>query len=191
MKYKMLVVVDYQKDFVDGALGFEGAEKLDAAIAQKIRKYEAEDGIIVRTMDTHFKNYLETREGKNLPIVHCIFRTEGWEMYGETRKAWADVSERMATHSLDKKSFGVGPSLMIELMGYLRMSGIEVSDVESIEFVGLVSNICVISNVVVFQSAFPNATMMVNPALTDSFDKEKHEATMQVLAGLQVKFIDN
>ena len=191
MKYKMLVVVDYQKDFVDGALGFEGAEKLDAAIAQKIRKYEAEDGIIVRTMDTHFKNYLETREGKNLPIIHCIFKTEGWEMYGETRKAWDDVSERMATHSLDKKSFGVGPSLMIELMGYLRMSGIEVSDVESIEFVGLVSNICVISNVVVFQSAFPNATMMVNPALTDSFDKEKHEATMQVLAGLQVKFIDD
>ena len=191
MKYKMLVVVDYQKDFVDGALGFEGAEKLDAAIAQKIRKYEAEDGIIVRTMDTHFKNYLETREGKNLPIIHCIFKTEGWEMYGETRKAWDDVSERMATHSLDKKSFGVGPSLMIELMGYLRMSGIEVSDVESIEFVGLVSNICVISNVVVFQSAFPNATMMVNPALTDSFDKEKHEATMQVLAGLQVKLIDD
>lgn len=188
---KMLVVVDYQKDFVDGALGFEGAEKLDAGIAQKIRKYESEDGIIVRTMDTHFKNYLETREGKNLPIIHCVFRTEGWEMYGETRNAWDEVSERMATHSLDKRSFGVGPNMMIELMGYLRMSNIEVSDIETIEFVGLVSNICVISNVVVFQSAFPNATMLVNPALTDSFDKELHDATMKVLGGLQVKFIDN
>ncbi len=191
MKYKMLVVVDYQKDFVDGKLGFDGADKLDAGIAQKIRQYESESGIIVRTMDTHFNNYLETREGKNLPIVHCLFRTEGWEMYGETKKAWEEVSERMATHSLDKRSFGVGPNMMIELMGYLRMSGIEVADVETIEFVGLVSNICVISNVVVFQSAFPNATMLVNPALTDSFDKELNEATMKVLGGLQVKFIDN
>lgn len=191
MKYKMLVVVDYQKDFVDGKLGFDGADKLDAGIAQKIRQYESEGGIIVRTMDTHFNNYLETREGKNLPIAHCLFRTEGWEMYGETRKAWEEVSERMATHSLDKRSFGVGPNMMIELMGYLRMSNIEITDIETIEFVGLVSNICVISNVVVFQSAFPNATMLVNPALTDSFDKELHEATMKVLSGLQVKFIDN
>lgn len=191
MKYKMLVVVDYQKDFVDGALGFEGAEKLDAGIAQKIRDYEQMGGIIVRTMDTHFKNYLETREGKNLPIVHCIYNTDGWEMYGETRKTWDDVSERMATHSLNKRSFGVGPSLMLELISYLRMSGIEVADIETIEFVGLVSNICVISNIVAFQSTFSNATMLVNPALTDSFDKELHDATMKVLGGLQVKFIDD
>lgn len=188
---KMLVIVDYQHDFVSGTLKFEGAEKLDAGIAQKIRDYEKMDGIIVRTMDTHFKNYVETREGKNLPIVHCIFRTEGWEMYGETKKAWDEVSERMATHSLNKRSFGVGPSFMLELIDYLRMSGIEVSDIETIEFVGLVSNICVISNVVVFQSAFPNATMLVNPALTDSFDKELHEATIKVLGGLQVKFIND
>ena len=191
MKYKMLVVIDYQKDFVNGKLGFDGAENLDSKIAQKIRQYEINGGIIVRTMDTHFKNYLETREGKNLPIEHCLFRTDGWEMYGATGKAWDEISERMATYSLDKRSFGVDPSLMIELIGYLRMSGIEVADIETIEFVGLVSNICVLSNVVVFQSAFPNATMVVNPMLTDSFDKELHEATMKVLGGLQVKFIDN
>ena len=191
MKYKMLVVIDYQKDFVNGKLGFDGAENLDSKIAQKIRQYEINGGIIVRTMDTHFKNYLETREGKNLPVEHCLFRTDGWEMYGATGKAWDEISERMATYSLDKRSFGVDPSLMIELIGYLRMSGIEVADIETIEFVGLVSNICVLSNVVVFQSAFPNATMVVNPMLTDSFDKELHEATMKVLGGLQVKFIDN
>ena len=191
MKYKMLVVVDYENDFVNGALGFSGAEKLDAGIAKKIRDYEKMGGIIVRTMDTHFKNYLETREGKNLPIVHCIFNTKGWEMYGETKKAWDEVSERMATHSLDKRSFGVGPSLMLELVELLHMSGIRPSDIETIEFVGLVSNICVISNVVVFQSAFPESTMLVNPNLTDSFDKELHEATMKVLSGLQVKLIDN
>ena len=191
MKYKMLVVVDYENDFVNGTLGFDGAEKIDTGIAKKIYEYEKMNGVIVRTMDTHFSNYLETREGKNLPIPHCLFKTEGWEMYGETKKAWDDVSERMATHSLDKRSFGVGPSLMLELIGLLHMSKIEPSDIETIEFVGLVSNICVLSNVVIFQSAFPNATMLVNPALTDSFDKELHEATMKVLGGLQVKLIDN
>ena len=191
MKYKMLVVVDYQNDFVDKALGFEGAEKLDAGIVRKIYEYEKMGGIIVRTMDTHFNNYLTTREGKNLPVVHCVYKTPGWEMYGETKKAWDEVSKTSATHSLCKTSFGVSPGLMLELIDLLKMSNIQTSDIDTIEFVGLVSNICVVSNVVVFQSAFSEATMLVNPNLTNSFDKELHEATMKVLTGLQVKLIED
>ena len=71
------------------------------------------------------------------------------------------------------------------------MNEIYARDIDTIEFVGLVSNICVISNIVVFQAAFPNATILVNPELTDSFDKELHDATMKVLGGLQVKFIED
>ncbi len=191
MKKKMLVVVDYQKDFVDGALGFNGAELLDTKIAQKVRDYTNDDSIIVRTMDTHYGSYLNTREGKNLPVEHCIFGSDGWQMFGETKKAIEEADTKMPVHSLNKVSFGAGPGQMCELKEYLHMSDIHARDIETIEFVGLVSNICVLSNVVVFQSAFPNATMLVNPVLTDSFDKELHEATMKVLGGLQVKFIDD
>ena len=79
---RYLFVIDYQNDFVDGALGFPGAELLDSKIAAKVRSYGA--GKVLFTRDTHFENYLSTREGKNLPIVHCIQGTPGWEVYGNT-----------------------------------------------------------------------------------------------------------
>ena len=82
---RYLFVIDYQNDFVDGALGFPGAEKLDGAIAAKVRSYGK--GHVLFTRDTHFENYLQTREGRNLPVVHCIKGTTGWEVYGETAKA--------------------------------------------------------------------------------------------------------
>ena len=76
----LLLVIDYQNDFVDGALGFPGAEKLDAGIAAKVREYG--QGHVICTRDTHFADYLETREGKSLPVVHCVKGTPGWALYG-------------------------------------------------------------------------------------------------------------
>ena len=177
---KMLVVVDYQKDFVDGALGFPGAEKLDAGIAAKIRAYGAQGDLIVQTMDTHQPDYLTTREGKHLPVLHCIAGTDGWQTYGETAKAMNDVSFMQ----IDKATFGVHPTQMLELMTWL-----EGAEVTEIEFVGLVSNICVISNICVFQGAFPNAQILVDPNLIASFDPKTHAAVLEVMAGLQVNFI--
>ena len=177
---KMLVVVDYQKDFVDGALGFPGAEKLDAGIAAKIRAYGAQGDLIVQTMDTHQPDYLTTREGKHLPVLHCIAGTDGWQTYGETAKAMNDVSFMQ----IDKATFGVHPAQMMELMTWL-----EGAEVTEIEFVGLVSNICVISNICVFQGAFPNAQILVDPNLIASFDPKTHAAVLEVMAGLQVNFI--
>lgn len=87
-----LFVIDYQNDFVDGALGFQGAELLDEKIASKVRSYG--QGNVWFTRDTHFENYLETREGKNLPVVHCIRGTKGWEVYGETAKALEEVQAK-------------------------------------------------------------------------------------------------
>ena len=84
---RYLFVIDYQNDFVDGALGFPGAEKLDEKIAAKVRAYGK--GHVLFTRDTHFENYLTTREGRNLPVVHCIKGTPGWEVYGQTAKALA------------------------------------------------------------------------------------------------------
>ena len=171
---KMLVVVDYQKDFVDGTLGFPGAEKLDAGIAAKIREYAARGELIVQTMDTHHPDYLTTREGKHLPVLHCIAGSDGWQTYGETAKAMAEVSFMQ----IDKATFGVHPAQMMELMAWL-----EGAEVTEIEFVGLVSNICV------FQGAFPNAQILVDKSLIASFDPKAHDAVLEVMAGLQVNFI--
>ena len=98
---RYLFVIDYQNDFVDGALGFPGAEKLDAGIAAKVREYGK--GHVLFTRDTHFENYLDTREGKNLPVKHCIKGSFGWEVYGQTAKALAEVE----APAIDKLVFGM------------------------------------------------------------------------------------
>ena len=174
---KYLFVIDYQKEFVDGALGFPGAEKLDAAIAAKVRAYGK--GRVYFTRDTHFENYLQTREGRNLPVTHCVKGTDGWQVYGDTANALAEVEAPV----IDKLDFGMDisdPSIAAVLP--------ETAD--EIELVGLVSNICVVSNAVVLQSKYPEATIIVDASCTDSFDKTLHEKVLDVLAGFQVRVIN-
>ena len=96
-----LFVIDYQKDFVDGALGFPGAEKLDAAIAARVREYGP--GRVWFTQDTHTPDYLSTREGALLPVIHCVRGTPGWENYGQTAAALAEVG----AVGIEKPSFGM------------------------------------------------------------------------------------
>lgn len=175
MKY--LFVIDYQKDFVDGALGFPGAEKLDEAIAAKVRSYGK--GHVLFTRDTHFENYLDTREGKNLPVVHCIKGSDGWQVYGKTAKALAEVE----APGIDKLVFGMDVTDP-------ATAALLPEKADEIELVGLVSNICVVSNAVVLQSKYPEATIVVDAACTDSFDKALHEKVLDVLEGFQVKVIN-
>lgn len=173
---RYLFVIDYQKDFVDGALGFPGAEKLDEKIAAKVREYGK--GRVFFTRDTHFENYLETREGKNLPVVHCIKGSEGWQVYGETAKALAEVE----APGIDKLVFGMDVTDP-------ATANLLPETADEIELVGLVSNICVVSNAVVLQSKYPEATIVVDAACTDSFDKSLHEKVLDVLSGFQVKVL--
>jgi nicotinamidase-related amidase len=189
---KMLVVIDYQNDFVNQALGFEGAEKLDAGIAAKIREYDEKYDFIIETRDTHTENYMKTREGKHLPVMHCVEGTDGWEIYGETGELLRELDERQGLRyrRINKATFGCHPYDMVDMMDWIRMNEVRLEDVEEIEFVGLVSNICVISNICVFQGAFPNAQIVVNPNLTASFNPEMHEAVLKVMQGLQVEFIN-
>ena len=171
---RYLFVIDYQNDFVDGALGFPGAEKLDEKIAAKVRAYGK--GHVLFTRDTHFENYLTTREGRNLPVVHCIKGTPGWEVYGQTAKALAEVE----APAIDKLVFGMDVSDP-------AIAAVLPASADEIELVGLVSNICVVSNAVVLQSKYPEATILVDAQCTDSFDKGLHEKVLDVLAGFQVK----
>ena len=172
-----LFVIDYQNDFVDGALGFQGAELLDEKIASKVRSYG--QGNVWFTRDTHFENYLETREGKNLPVVHCIKGTKGWEVYGETAKALEEVHAK----AIDKLVFGMDVTDP-------ATAAVLPESLDEIELVGLVSNICVVSNAVVLQAKYPEATIFVDASCTDSFDKELHEKVLDVLSGFQVKVIN-
>lgn len=174
---RYLFVIDYQNDFVDGALGFPGAEKLDAGIATKVRAYGK--GHVLFTRDTHFENYLETREGRNLPVVHCIKGTPGWECYGETARALAEVE----APAIDKLVFGMD-------ITDPATAAVLPQQADEIELVGLVSNICVVSNAVVLQSRYPEATIVVDAACTASFDKGLNEKVLDVLQGLQVKVIN-
>ena len=172
---KFLVVVDMQKDFVDGALGFEGADRIIPGIIEKIKEFEAEGGQIVYTLDTHFENYMETQEGKNLPVPHCLKGSEGHGLCEELKPL---LSGRKV---FEKPCFG-----SIELAEYIKENA---SDISSIELCGLVSNICVLSNAVIAKAAAPEAEVIVNSALTASFDPKLHQSTLDVLKGIQVTVV--
>ncbi len=174
---RYLFVIDYQNDFVDGALGFPGAEALDAGIAAKVRAYGR--GHVLFTRDTHFDNYPDTREGRLLPVVHCIKGTKGWELYGETAKAVAE----MKAAAIDKRVFGMDVTDP-------ATAAVLPDRADEIELVGLVSNICVISNACVLQARYPEARIIVDAKLTASMDPVMHEKVLDVLEGFQVQVIN-
>ena len=182
---RLLIVVDYQNDFVDGALGFEGAELLDERIAAKIESYHEEGDIVVYTMDSHNSRYLDTQEGRKLPIEHCIEGKPGWDLYGKTAEA---IYER--DRMFCKPTFGSG-----KLFEYLDGAQ-EAADNEavqpfiSIELVGLVSNMCVLSNAVIAKTACPEVPIIVDASCTASFDKELNEKALDVLESMQIEVIN-
>ena len=142
---KLLVVVDYQKDFVDGALGFSGAELLEGPICEKIAACRAQGGEVAFTFDTHGDNYLSTQEGRKLPIVHCIDGTDGWKLYGAVAHC-----QKPGDRVFKKPAFGSA-----ELFDYLRAG-----QYDEVELCGLVSNICVISNAALAKAALPEARVV-------------------------------
>lgn len=174
---RYLFVIDYQNDFVDGALGFPGAPKLDGPIAAKIRQYGP--GRVLYTRDTYFENYLDTREGRLLPIVHCVKGTPGWEVYGETARALAEVDAK----AIDKLVFGMDvtdPATAAVLL----------ENADEIELVGLVSSICVVSNACVLQARYPEARIIVDAQCTAGLTTEMNEKVLDVMENFQVSVIN-
>lgn len=168
---KLLLVVDYQQDFVDGALGFPGAEALDSLIVEKINTYRAAGDDVAFTMDTHAPDYLHTQEGRKLPIPHCAAGTEGWELYGATAQAARAEDPRFS-----KPTF---PSL--ELANWLRERGYA-----QVELCGLVSYICVVSNAVMVKAALPEAEILVDARCIAGPDPRFHQAALDILSCIQV-----
>ena len=174
---RYLFVIDYQNDFVDGALGFPGAEKLDERIADKVRRYGP--GRVFFTRDTHSRDYLQTREGRHLPIVHCVRDTPGWQLYGRTAEACAQVG---AT-AIDKQVFGMDVTDP-------AVAAVLPETADEIELVGLVSSICVISNACVLQAKYPQAQLIVDAACTAGLTEEMNEKVLDVMENLQIRVIN-
>jgi len=169
---KLLVVIDYQNDFVCGSLGFAGAELLDERIAAKVKQYHKEkDAHVIYTQDTHKTNYLKTQEGKKLPIPHCIRNTEGWEVYGKTAEACGDRDI-----VIEKPTFG-----SLELVEIC-----EEEQYDQVELVGLVSNICILSNAVLVKTALPEAEVIVDASCTACADPATNEKALDIMEGLQI-----
>lgn len=182
---RLLVVVDFQKDFVDGALGFAGAEALEGPIADKIAAYRDRGDEVVFTLDTHERGYLETQEGRLLPIEHCMRGTDGHALYGTVADA-----VRASDEVFDKPAFGSAG-----LFDWLRTAQRAADELgarpfESIELVGLVSNICVISNAVLAKTACPEVPIIVDAACTASFDGALNEKALDVMEGLQMQVVN-
>ena len=168
---KLLVVVDYQKDFVDGALGFETAEQLDQVIANKIEEYLKDGQDVIFTKDTHYTNYLTTREGKHLPIEHCIIDSEGHNLYGKVAGY-----EKQAKKVFNKTSFG-----SIDLAKFISRS-----DYKEVEFCGLVSNICVLSNIIMTQTYNEKVEITVDLNATKGLSEEVNSSFKTYLQNLTV-----
>ena len=171
---KALVVVDYQVDFVNGALGFPGAEKLEPLILAKITDCRRSGGQVIFTLDTHGENYLETAEGKKLPVPHCIKGTPGHALYGK-------VAEAVAPEDIviEKPAFG-----SLELADLLRRIF-----PEEVELCGLVTDICVVSNAIIAKAALPESRVAVDGSACATADPGAHERALAVMRGVQVDVI--
>jgi len=169
---KCLIVVDFQNDFIDGALGFEGAMDIKDNIIKKIKEYKTNNHDVIYTLDTHNEDYLEGEEGKNLPVIHCVKGTHGHQVQKDVLNELEENDKSFIKYTFPSLELGI----------YL-----EDKDYEVVELCGLVSNICVISNAVIAKSALPNAHIVVDNKATASFDPELHEKAMDVLEGLHVE----
>ena len=175
---KALIVVDYQNDFVNGALGFEGAEKLDDIICEKIQQYRKEGGHIIFTFDTHEANYLNTMEGKNLPVEHCIKGTDGWQIR-------AELDALRKEEPVDKPTFG-----SVALGQLLKAYDTYEEKIESITFIGLCTDICVISNAMTAKAYFPETPIYVDASCCAGVTPESHERALDAMAVCQINILN-
>jgi len=170
---RALVVIDYQNDFVDGSLGFPGAEDLEEIIAGKVIDAKIAGDDIYFTRDCHGKDYLSTQEGRRLPVEHCI-TDHGKDLYGSLK----GLSEGCTV--IDKPSFG-----SMDLMQVMLTEGYD-----EVELCGVVSNICVMSNAVLIKTALPEARVVVDARAVGSNDRKLNEEALDVMSSIQIDVIN-
>ena len=162
---KTLIVIDMQKDFIDGSLGTKEAVSIVDKVKEKIKQYKENGEQIIYTRDTHPENYLETREGKYLPVVHCVKGSEGWLIPEELRVEGCEV--------IDKPSFGY--------------TGWEKYDFEEIEIIGLCTDICVVSNALMLKAIYPEIKITVDASCCAGVTVESHKAALLTMKMCQIE----
>lgn len=168
---KILIVIDMQNDFIDGALGTKEALAIVPYVKEIIESF---DGKVLFTRDTHFENYMRTQEGSNLPVLHCIKGTEGWQIR-------AELDALRKTEPIDKLTFGSR-----DLVDVLKNE----TDIESITFVGLCTDICVISNAMVVKAFFPEIPLIVDAKACAGVTPESHKRALEAMKVCQIKVIN-
>ena len=173
---KYLVVVDMQKDFIDGSLGTKEAQAIVPKVIEKVAEFK---GPVMFTRDTHEENYLETQEGQNLPVEHCIRGTEGWELQPELNEY------ALKNHCLifDKPTFG-STSLAGCVSEIARMAPID-----QIELVGLCTDICVISNAILLKTALPDTEIIVDASCCAGVTPQGHKNALEAMKMCQITIV--
>ncbi|MBO5454806.1 MAG: cysteine hydrolase [Clostridia bacterium] len=169
---KILIVVDMQNDFVDGALGTKEAVGITGNVTNKIESF---DGDIFVTLDTHYENYSETSEGKNLPVPHCIKNTAGWDLNPDVKKAL----EGKNYTKVEKITFG-----SITLPDLIK-SKYNPDEIE-IELIGLCTDICVVSNALLLKASFPETKISVCADCCAGVTVSSHEAALTTMKMCQI-----
>lgn len=171
---KILIVIDMQNDFVDGSLGTKEAMAIIPNVVEKIKSYQKDD--IFATRDTHEHDYLSTPEGKHLPVEHCIYGTDGWQLVPEVKILLAGVE------IIDKPTFG--STTLVEILKMVR----EAEPIE-IEMIGLCTDICVISNALLLKAALPDVEITVDASCCAGVTPKLHEEALDVMESCQINIV--
>ena len=178
---KILIVVDMQNDFITGSLGTKEAEAIIPNAVAKIKKLKQTDHIIF-TRDTHHQaDYLQSQEGKLLPVYHCIEKTEGWEIHDDIQYA-AGFSKCHNKYYVNKPSFG-----SLELPAAVNRAFSK--NTTEIELIGLCTDICVVSNALILKAYFPETKITVDSSCCAGVTPEKHEAALETMRSCQINVI--
>ena len=175
---KILVVIDMQNDFIDGALGTPEAVAIVENVKAKILSYPKEN--VFATRDTHHQYYMDTQEGRNLPVPHCIRGTDGWQIRPE-------IAELIfPDHIVDKPTFGSTQlARLMEVLERREEDGIE------IELVGLCTDICVVSNALLLKASMPETPISCDASCCAGVTPAKHEAALETMRSCQIKIIND
>ena len=174
---KVLFVIDMQNDFIDGALGTKEAQAIVKNVANKILEHK--NDCVVATYDTHYEDYLETLEGKKLPVEHCIYKRHGWELNAEIEKALGQCKKVIRKM---KKTFGY-----IEHDDALRGTLGSLKEIDEIEVCGLCTDICVVSNALILRALFPNTKITVDSTCCAGVTPETHISALTTMKMCQIK----
>ena len=192
---KVLVIVDMQNDFVDGALGTPEAQAIVPKVADYIRTHADKDTVLVFTKDTHEVNYMDTQEGKHLPVAHCIKDTHGWELAPAIQEALYDVREQyhsfdsyfpyITNHIVCKPSFG---SLDLVNLLYV-LDDMQPDDISEITLMGLCTGICVLSNAIMCKATLPEVPVNVVADCCACVTPASHNTAIEAMKLCQINII--